>query len=178
MDQVIYFAEALDYVAENPISAWAALVSTSLAAIKIWETFWRDGIRLASSYILSGETGGQHEIVVANLSPVPVQVSDWRLTWKPRWFAFWLKEVNVTPEETRRFKIEGHNDYQLDFEGIEHFAWGWTVASGRQLVLELNLFGRNRPLRLPVGAGQSALWWRKIEALVPRPRQKQDELDI
>jgi len=178
MDNVISLAAALDYVSKNPIPAWAAVVSTSLAAIKIWETFWRDRIRLATSYSLTGETGGQHEIVVANLSPVPVQVSDWRLAWEPRWFAFWLKEVNVTPEETWRFKIEGHNDYQLDFKGCDQFAWGWTVSSGRQLVLKLRLFGRNRPLRLRVGAGQSALWWRKLVALVPRPRRKQDGLDI
>ncbi|MBW3245272.1 hypothetical protein KUV57_21665 [Epibacterium sp. DP7N7-1] len=174
MDHVINFADVLDYVVKNPIPAWAALVSTSLAAIKMWETFWRDRIQLETSYFLTGEPGSQHEIIVANLSPVPVQVANWNLTWKPRWFAFWRKEVNVTPEETRRFKIEGHNNYQLNFKGFDRFEWGGAVASGRQLVLEFNLFGRSRPLLLPVGGGQSALWWRKILALVPRPQPKRN----
>lgn len=178
MDQVINLSAALDYVTNNPIPVWAAVVSTSLAAIKVWETFWRDRIRLATTYSLSGEAGARHEIVVANLSGVPIQVSDWYLIWEPRWFAFWLKEVNVTPDDAWRFKIEGHNDYQLSFEGCDQFEWGWTVASGRQLVLKLNLFGRNRPLRLRVGAGQSPLWWRKIEALVPSPQRKRDDWDI
>ncbi|OWU66387.1 hypothetical protein ATO2_18900 [Roseovarius sp. 22II1-1F6A] len=178
MNEVTNLGVALDYVINNPIPAWAAVVSTSLAAIKIWETFWRDRIRLAVSYSLSGERGGQHEITVANLSSVPVQISSWDLTWKPRWFAFWLKEVNVSPQYTYRFKIMGHDSYQINFEGRNQFAWGWKIASGRQLVLELNLFGRKRPLRLRVGAGQAAIWWRKVEALVPRRQCKPDDLEL
>lgn len=178
MEEFINLSPALDYVTNNPIPTWAAFVSTTLAAIKVWETFWRDRIRLATSYSLTGEVGGQHEIIVANLSPVPIQVSNWRLTWEPRWFAFWLEEVNVTPDDAWRFKIAGHNEYQLSFGGAEQFEWGWTVASGRQLVLRLHLFGRKRPLRLRVGAGQPALWFRKIAALVPKWQRKKDNWEI
>jgi len=178
MNEVINLGAALDYAVNNPIPAWAAVVSTSLAAIKLWETFWRDRLRLATTYSLSGESGGRHEITVANLSPVPIQIMSWDLFWQPRWFAFWLNAVNVTPDDPWRFKIVGHDAYQLNFEGCDQFEWGWKVASGRQLVLKLNLFGRKLPIRLRVGAGQAATWWCKVEALVPRRQRKQDDWEI
>lgn len=56
---------------------WGASLATLLGVVKLWEVFWRDRLRLATSYMLTGEPGGAHEIVIVNLSPVPVHVANW-----------------------------------------------------------------------------------------------------
>lgn len=133
-------------------------ISCFLFFVKLWEAFWKDRIKLDTSYFLTGERGEPHEVVIANLSPMPVQVSHWELAWEPRWFAFWLKKIDVTPDETWRFKINGRDAHEISYE----FLWNGTTASGRHLVVRLKLFGRRRRVRLVVGAGQEPDWFRNI----------------
>ncbi|MGP3725633.1 hypothetical protein [Cereibacter sphaeroides] len=141
-------------------------VSCILLLVRLWEAFWKDRIKLETSYFLTGEKGEPNEIVIANLSPLPVQVSDWELAWEPRWFAFWLKQIDVSPDETWRFKINGRDVHEISYE----FLWNGRAASGRHLVLRLKLFGRRRRVRLVVGAGQEPDWSSTIRKRLTRLR--------
>jgi hypothetical protein len=76
---------------------WGAVVSTILGLVKLWETFWKDRIRLATTYSFTGEEGAPDTITVANLSGAPVQVSGWTLAWKPNFFSRWnTSTIEVT----------------------------------------------------------------------------------
>jgi len=133
---------------------WGAAVSTFLALIKIWETFWKDRIRLETSYSFSGQYGAVDEISIVNLSGIPVQVQDWSLVWKPNRFRWRTSEIDVTPESTGRFTIPAKNDYTLLFEEFNKFDWSPRAARNRKLYLILYVFGRKRPKILKVGGGQ------------------------
>ncbi|MFK4770135.1 hypothetical protein [Rhizobium sp. ZW T2_16] len=128
------------------LSVWGAAISTGLAWIKIWETFWKDRTRLDTTYTFTGERGGEHEIVIANLSSLPVQVSSWELAWDPRFLRFDRPKIDVTPawEDVIRFKIDGHSTYTLKFAEENKFPWGHNISRGRQLKLKLKIFGRRR----------------------------------
>ncbi|MBB3610962.1 hypothetical protein [Rhizobium sp. BK602] len=132
------------------LAMWGAFISSGLAVIKIWETFFKDRLRLDKSYLLTGETGGEHEITVANLSSVPVQVSSWTLAYEPKVFRWKTKRKDVTPERYKvgGFKIDGHSSHTLLFGGEDQFEWGWKVQKGRNLCLDLHIFGRKKPKRL------------------------------
>lgn len=156
------------------ISIIGLTLSTALFCIKIWEAFFKDRVRIDTTYLLSGETGGQHEIVIANLSPLPIQVAHWTLAWEPRWLAFWLTSVDVTTEHASRFTIGARDDCELTFGGEDHFVWNGKVAAGRQLVLRLKLFGRRRWIKLVIGAGQEPDWSWNIRKRLPRLRRKCD----
>ncbi|MFK0339206.1 hypothetical protein ACIQT7_18210 [Agrobacterium deltaense] len=128
------------------IAVWGAIVSSGLAAIKLWEVFWKDRLRLATSYMLTGERGGEHEIVVANISPLPVQIASWKLAWEPKLFRFNKPEIDVSPdwEDIGRFKIDAHSSYVLKFGGLNQFSWDYKTSAGRRLTLRLKIFGLRR----------------------------------
>jgi len=160
--------QAVEYIIANPLAVWGAILSTILGIVKLWEAFWKDRVRLATTYSLTGERGGAHQIVIANLSPLPVQVSHWTLAWEPRWISFWSSKIDVTPDETTHFKIDARNTYTLNFEGFDRFAWDWKAAGGRQLVLKLKLFGKRHPIKLVIGAGQEPHWITKMRMVMRR----------
>lgn len=139
------------------------MLSTALGLLKVWELFFKDRVKADTTYTLSGARGGRHEIIVANLSSLPIQVAYWELAWEPRWSAFWLSRTELAHNEALRFKISGHDKYHLVFAQEYQFRWDTKVASGKRLVLTLKLFGRKRKLKLVVGAGYSAKWWRSFE---------------
>lgn len=129
-------------------------ISFILLCVKLWEVFWKDRIRLATTYFLTSEHGATNEVIIANLSPLPVQVSHWELAWEPRWYTFWLTKIDVTPDEIWHFKINGHDIHEIRHE----FTWNFESTSGRHLILKLKLFGRRRLVRLVIGAGQKPNW--------------------
>lgn len=141
------------------ISALSIGISGILLLIKLWETFWRDRIRLETSYFLTSERDVPSEIIIANLSPLPVQVAHWRLVWEPRWFSFWIGVKDVSPDETDHFKVNERDTYRIAYE----FQWNAKVSSGRQLVLRLKRFGRRRWIKLVVGAGHDPNWFWRIK---------------
>jgi hypothetical protein len=134
----------------------ALAISIILAAVKLWETFWKDRIRLITTYSFTGEQGATDTITIVNLSSVPVQVSHWTLAWKPKLFFRWnTSTIDVTPDEGNGiFKIAPKDTHTLEFyEDHSKFDWSYRTAQHRQLYLTLHIFGR-RPKVLKVGAGQ------------------------
>ena len=137
-------------VATFSCAVWGAALSTSLGFVKFWETFWKDRIRLDTSYSWSGQEGAIDEIVIANLSSVPLQVAYWSLAWKPKLFHFRTSTLDVSPDEVSGFKIDGKDTYTLYFEEQSKFDWGYRTSQHRALYLTLHLFGRKRPKSLRI----------------------------
>lgn len=173
MSEPSIIMDLLDFVKANPVATWAAIVSTGLAMIKIWETFWRDRIRLDSTYLLTDERDVPNEVVIANLSPVPVQIAHWELAWEARWFAFWLKKEDVSPDEPTRFKINGRDEHTIRYE----FQWNGAASSGRRLVLRLKAFGQRRQIKLVIAPGTQPDWVWSIRKRLPRLHRERD-LDL
>lgn len=133
---------------------WGAVLSTLLAGVKIWETFWKDRIRLTTTYSFTGEPGTTDTITVVNLSGVPIQVSHWTLAWKPNLFRWNTSTIDVIPEEgADMFKIAPKASHTLPFENHSKFDWSYRSAQHRQLLLTLHIFG-HRSKVLKVHAGQ------------------------
>jgi hypothetical protein len=83
----------------DAVSYWGAGLSTILAGIKVWETIWRDRLKLATSYSWTGELGTDDTITIVNLSSTPVHVAYWTLAWKPRFLSWKCQTDDVTPDE-------------------------------------------------------------------------------
>jgi hypothetical protein len=122
------------------LSAWGAGLATILAAMKIWEVFLKDRVRLASSYSFTNQEGEPDEIIIVNLSPVPVQVASWSLVWRPTMF-HWATPIDVTPFNAGRFKVEAKGSHTLTFDEDVKFEWGYRNAANRKLCLDLRIFG-------------------------------------
>lgn len=132
-------------------AVWGASVSTILGMIKLWETFWRDRIRLVTSYYFCGHEDIEDRISVANLSPKPIQISYWKLCWEPR---FWSRigSIDMSPydDDDREFSIAAHGKHTLHFSQETKLDWSLKTRTGRQLFLYLHMFGRKKPYKLRV----------------------------
>ncbi|PND19034.1 hypothetical protein CN934_24995 [Ensifer sp. MMN_5] len=132
------------------LTLWGACVSTGLAGIKIWETFWKDRIRLDTTHLFVGEGGPPSEISVANLTSLPVMVSSWQLVWEPKVLRWWVKRLDCTPDENWGFTIDRYSVKTLEFDEERRFGWGYRVSRHRTLCLYLRTYGRKQPLRLVI----------------------------
>lgn len=132
------------------IALWGAAVSTGLACIKLWETFWKDRLRLASTYNFIGEGGPESTISIANLTALPVLVSSWELVWEPKIFRWSAKLLDCTPDDVSGFTLDRYSVTTLEFDEQNRFPWGYRVSQHRTLCLYLRVFGRKRRVRLVI----------------------------
>lgn len=128
------------------ISLLALIISFALLIIKIWESFFKDRLKIGSTYHLTGERGVPNEISILNLSQTPIHVAYWKLKWEPKWFAFWLDTIDVSPDETHRFTIEAQECHDIN----HYFDWGWQSSNGRKLILYIKIIGRKRIFRVKI----------------------------
>ncbi len=130
---------------------WGAGLSTLLGLLKLWEVFWRDRIKLSTTYSFTGAEGINDEVIIVNRSDSPVQISHWSLAWKPRLFRFNKVAEDLTPDERgERFTINPRSEHVLLFSEDDKFDWGWKATEGRNLYLALYLYDRRRPVKLRI----------------------------
>jgi hypothetical protein len=130
---------------------WGAGLSTILGLIKLWETLWRDRIRLLTTYSFTSADQVDDEITVVNLSDRTVQVAHWSLAWQQAFSA--TKITDLTPDDGGyRFTIDPKSEHTITFSDADKFDWGSKAAKGRKMYLTLFLFGRRRPIKLLVKA--------------------------
>ena len=133
------------------LGIWSALLSTSLAGIKLAEV-WRDRVRLSTSYEFSIPGYGGNKIIIENPSKLPVMISYWELLWQRRRFLKWEVTGGKFPNEGYcNITIGAHSRHTLTFEGEDYFEWsGASIITKGQLYLKLYVIGRNRPILLKV----------------------------
>ena len=142
--------QMLGYGVEFWFNAIGSVTAFILFGVKLWEIFWRDRLRLDTTYCFNGEPSVPDEVTIVNLSPIPVNVANWRLYWKPRFWRSDLTVIDVTPDEPERLRIPSHDEVTVYFGGMDKLQWGYKVSQGRRLVLELSVFGRTRKKKLIV----------------------------
>jgi hypothetical protein len=135
------------------VAIWGACVSTILGLVKLWETFWKDRVRLVASGHFTTQEGVSDEIVIVNLSGAAVQVSYWTLAWKPNFFRRNTSKIDVTPEGNNIFAIPANDRHVLEFQEQDKFDWSHRGTLHSQLYLTMHIFGRRKPKVLKVHAG-------------------------
>jgi|SRR5882724_5306187 len=132
------------------LAVWAAVLSTVLAAIKIWET-WSSRQRISVGYGVdfTGEQGSS--IVIQNPSGTPLLINYWILLVMRRnglrWHSVDCRIINAGDYYVT---IGAHDHHTLHFKGKESFAWIPKDNGKARVVLELSVAGRSRPMRLRV----------------------------
>jgi hypothetical protein len=132
------------------LSIWAAVLSTVLAAIKIWEV-WSARQRISIGYGVdyTGETGSS--IVIANPSSKPLLITYWILLLEERSGLRWHSVDGRTLNAGSYYMTIGaHDHHVLHFRGEERFTWIPDDKGRDRVVLELSVAGRSKPLRLLV----------------------------
>ncbi|MGQ4272620.1 hypothetical protein [Terrihabitans sp. B22-R8] len=135
-----------DFISSNWLGFWGAAVSTFLAVLRIWEFFFRDRIRLATTYSFDSRPEVGEEVTIANLSADAVQIAYWTIGWEPRWWRPAIKPVDCTPYEGGyAFRIGGRDSHTMRFAAPDNLRWN---KPGCRLILKLHLFGRRRARRV------------------------------
>lgn len=134
------------------IAGWAAILSTALAAIKVWEVF-QDRPHLQTSYSFSGSPDHENLIVIINSGSTPALVGYWELTWAQRyWFWTRFERLEEAADDGRcDMTIPAHDRVRLIFQEQNWFPTRDKIG-GRPvgLYLKLYLAGRRRCLWLKV----------------------------
>lgn len=136
------------------VAAYGAVLATVLALVQLVR--WLLSLRpsLDSTYSLLGHESYPDRITIANLRPVPLMVSSWRVEWVPTFWRFWIGKVDQTPEFEPDFDsgfvIPGHSTHDLKFTGENKLDWSFKVADKRKLRLSLRAFGRQRPITVTI----------------------------
>ena len=132
------------------LSVWAAILSTVLAAIKLWE-MWSTRMRLRTSFSFTGDPQRGNEITIQNPTDTPVMINYWELLWRKR---FRLKSTTVDgifPEVGYcDITVGQHASHYFEFRDDKHFDWGRSTTSKGWLYLRLHVVGRRKPVTLMV----------------------------
>jgi hypothetical protein len=134
-------------VLSTTLAIWAAFLSTSLAAIKLWEV-WKQRLHITTSYAFGTLEYG-NEVVIENPTGTPVIVTYWELLMIQK--AGWHKTIvngRFPNEGYCNLTIGPHSRHTMPFKGKEHFAW--PSAGATHLYLKLHVVGRRRPVTLLV----------------------------
>jgi hypothetical protein len=85
----------------NGLALWGVLLSTPLAALKIWET-WSARRRIVVSSYLSVGPGGDHRLQLTNLSRSPILLRTWAIVPTHK-FSIWRVAEGRLPLRERAF---------------------------------------------------------------------------
>jgi hypothetical protein len=131
------------------ISIWGGVLSTALAAIKIWEVF-RDRSRLIVSYSFDSRPEVGNTVILANPSKNPVMIEYFQLFWKRRtWFSSktYENDPHIDPEFGEcNITIAPYSKYNLRFCDEDYFDWKCPVDAEAKLYIRLYIVGQRRPV--------------------------------
>jgi hypothetical protein len=132
------------------LSIWAAVLSTVLAGIKIWE-MWSSRQRISVGYQVDFDGATGSSIVIENPSAKPLLITYWILLLEQRsglrWHAVDGRTLNAG---SYYMTIGAHDHHVLHFLGKESFNWMPSAKGKERVILELSVAGRSKPLRLLV----------------------------
>ena len=128
------------------ISWWGGILSTILAALKIWE-LWSDRFRVQVDGTFAGIPEIGHRVHIQNLSPKPIIVKHWVIIYR---YGFWPFH-NDTPVIEKDYDenyvcIASFSTHSLDFRHEKYFDVNPKKLKNRSIYFRLHISGR-RPLR-------------------------------
>ena len=124
------------------IAWWGAILSTLLAAVKLWE-LWSNRFRLEIGYFFTGLPEEGNEIRIRNLGPKPIIVTYWELLETKGVWPFRKMSTVEHPEfDAGDFHIEPHGSKVLKLFKERYFDWG----GGKKFSIRLHIAGRGSVL--------------------------------
>lgn len=131
----------------DPIAVWGAALSTVLAGREVYKA----RTRIEIGYNFTSLTGEGNQIIIRNLSNLPITITYWELVWCKRKFLKWVSFKSVDPGEFNKdIHISEHSSTSLLFSEEEHFDWGHKSLNGGKIFIRLQLAGRAKPVFLKV----------------------------
>lgn len=132
----------------NGLALWGALLSTLLAALKIWET-WSARRRIVLSSYLSTDPGGDHRLQLTNLSGSPILLRTWAIVPTRKFLVWRVAEGRLLYVSGRSGAAEivaPHGQFEITIGASWHLEWQTAEALKRPPYLQLFVEGRERPL--------------------------------
>ena len=136
-----------DFLADSHLLAlWGALLSTLLAAVKLWE-LWSSRLRVEVSHNFTGSESIGNEVIIRNLGSRPFLITYWELLWRQRSFIRWKQSHSIGADEYNEdIKVGPHSSIKLTFREENHFDWGASALRGRTIFIRLYIAGKSKPI--------------------------------
>lgn len=129
------------------IALWGAVLSTILAAVKLWE-IWRDRFQLGVTYHFRSLADLGNDVIIRNLSSRPIILTHWELLYSSgRWPRRQFESIDSSEPDDGDQRIESHTTHILTFAYGRHFDWGHRALEGRQIWIRLFVAGRKPILK-------------------------------
>jgi hypothetical protein len=141
------------------IALWGALVSTSLAVVKLWE-IWRDRRRLSTTYAFSSHPKHNQKIFIANLSKDPLMLTLIELYQSQKKMFRRKKTRLLAPDKIiHAVVIPSKSFYTIEYSEEDNFPDPFKNDEWNHLFLELHVAGERKAIKLTVRNGQSRSFW-------------------
>lgn len=129
------------------LASWGAVLSTILAAVKIWEA-WQGRFHIDIGHSSTSDPEVGNLIIVRNLASRPIIVTYWELlTIKGRGPFRTETCLRWAQPDSEDSRIEAHQSLALRFSEQDHFEWGVRAAAHGHLCIRLHIAGRRPILR-------------------------------
>jgi hypothetical protein len=124
------------------IAWWGALLSTSLALIKLWEV-WRDRFQIEVTYCLRGEPSLGNDILIRNLTNRPLILAHWELFYRiGKWPRNEYESLHMADMDDGDQRIDAYSTLKLHFANENYFSWNNKALDGRSIYIHLHVAGR------------------------------------
>ena len=131
----------------DPITIWAAILSTSLALIKILE-MWRARQRVEFGCVLCDNSDEGNKVIIRNLSGSPIIVSYWEVMWlRSKWYRVGKEIIFSTGSDydDPDIHLPANSSKTLTFSDERYFDWSAKWLSGSKTYLKIKIAGERRP---------------------------------
>lgn len=125
---------------------WGAVLSTILAAVKIWE-LWRDRFRLEICGTFTSSPHIGNKVRIRNLSPTPLILTHWEVFYSSGIWPF-RKELPICSKDydVSDSTIAPASTYSLIFDDGSYFSTDPERLKGRSVYIRLHIAGRIRAI--------------------------------
>lgn len=131
----------------DPLAAWGALLSTSLAVREIIKA--RTKIEVGYRFTSLEDEGNL--IIIRNLSSHRIIIRYWELVWCKRRLLKWVPFRSIDPgEDNTDILVPEHSSTFLSFTGQDHFDWSYKSLNGGKLFIRVYLAGKKCPVVMKV----------------------------
>ncbi|MEQ1863548.1 MAG: hypothetical protein ABL996_02730 [Micropepsaceae bacterium] len=133
-----------EWIANLPVVAawWGAVLSTIMAAIKVWELWrYRFRVEVGGSFTSAADIG--NKINILNLSPDPLILTHWEVFYGSGMWPF-RRETSICDREydANNATIASNSTYPLTFANELYFSTTPDELKGRAIYICLHIAGR------------------------------------
>ena len=125
----------------DPIAAWGAILSTSLAI----REYLKSKLKIEVDFLSTTSTTIGNKVTIRNNSFRPIVVTYWEIVFREWRFLPIGESPCHSPESFADFRILEHNSTTLEFTDGDYFSCSPKALKGRKLYLRLYVSGKRCP---------------------------------